>query len=213
MINLILSHIARLLLNILHTLFWRVCYETYFYGYRLVIPRGVFHPKYTFSTGILLKCLNLGISRLLKKCNFCVDVGSGSGIVSIYLASKNYYVISTDISYDAVLTTKVNAKLNGAFNNIDVLLCNHVSSLRKSSLIICNPPYLPLYPKNKIDYLWCIYSPRYLSLLLRYMLNQCKVMIFTLSSLSGVDAFSCCKLISQIQTFLDRVYVLLCVRK
>ena len=78
-----------------------------------------------------------------------LEIGCGSGIISIHLAKKGNQVTSVDINPKAVNATKFNAKQNQV--NIEVLEGNMFEKVkdRKFDFIVCNPPYLP--PTDKYD--------------------------------------------------------------
>lgn len=72
-----------------------------------------------------------------------LEIGCGSGIISIYLAKRGNTVTSVDINPKAVKATKFNANQNQV--NIEVLEGNMFEKIkgRKFDSIICNSPYLP----------------------------------------------------------------------
>lgn len=72
-----------------------------------------------------------------------LEVGSGTGIISIHLARRGHQVTAVDLNPKAVQATKFNAKNNKV--NIEVLEGNLFSSVqnRRFDTIVCNPPYLP----------------------------------------------------------------------
>ena len=72
-----------------------------------------------------------------------LEVGSGTGIISIHLARRGHQVTAVDLNPKAVQATKFNAKNNKV--NIEVLESNLFSSVqnRRFDTIVCNPPYLP----------------------------------------------------------------------
>ena len=83
-------------------------------------------------------------------CNYLPDnlgsvleIGCGSGIISIHLVKKGNKVTSVDINPKAVKATKHNAQKNNI--EIEVLQSDMFSAVsnRKFDTIVCNPPYLP----------------------------------------------------------------------
>jgi len=85
-----------------------------------------------------------------------LEIGAGTGLISIILAKKGADVTAVDINEKAVECTKRNARINNI--NIEVLegdLFEPVSG-KKYDLIVFNPPYLP---EDSLD--------RYLSLTYR----------------------------------------------
>ena len=72
-----------------------------------------------------------------------LEIGCGSGIISIHLAKRGNTVTSVDINPKAVKATKFNANQNQV--NIEVLEGNMFEKVkgRKFDFIVCNSPYLP----------------------------------------------------------------------
>lgn len=72
----------------------------------------------------------------------CLEIGSGSGLISIVLARKGYSTIASDINPDAVECTELNSSLNDV--KVEVLLSDLFDGINGSfDTIIFNPPYLP----------------------------------------------------------------------
>ena len=82
-------------------------------------------------------------NHLPKDLGSVLEIGCGSGIVSIHMAKNENTVTSVDINPKAVKATKFNAKQNSV--NIEVIQGNMFEELqdRKFNSIVCNPPYLP----------------------------------------------------------------------
>ena len=72
-----------------------------------------------------------------------LEIGCGSGIVSIHLAKRGNIVTAIDINAKAVEATIFNAKNNNL--NIETIEGNMFTPVqdRKFENIVCNPPYLP----------------------------------------------------------------------
>ncbi|MHA2501753.1 MAG: methyltransferase [Candidatus Kariarchaeaceae archaeon] len=86
-----------------------------------------------------------------------MEIGPGSGIISLSLADPKTTVVCSEISYNAAHQTHENSQHNG-YNNIHVVVSDLLSPFRKGALydrIIFNPPYLPEDPE--VD----PYSPKY----------------------------------------------------
>ncbi len=82
-----------------------------------------------------------------------IEIGSGSGIVSLYLVKQmlkngcyNVFGILTDISPCAVLSSRDSAKSNNLDIYLDVVQCDSASCLRSEAArtVLFNPPYLPV---------------------------------------------------------------------
>ena len=78
-----------------------------------------------------------------------LEIGCGSGIISIHLARRGNLVTAIDINPKAVEATKFNSKENDL--EIEVLEGDLFSSVKNRSFgtIVCNPPYLP--PADEYD--------------------------------------------------------------
>jgi len=84
-----------------------------------------------------------------------LEIGVGSGIISLNLAKKLDHVFACDINPFALRLSKKNATLN-SIKNLYLFSSNLFSSIKKESffdLIIFNPPYLPVEtpPENFLD--------------------------------------------------------------
>lgn len=114
-----------------------------------VVP-SVFPPHYTISTKILLDY----ISNLNLKGKTLLELGCGSGIISLFAASKNAIVTASDINKNALNALKIAANNNKL--NLTILYSNLFQQLQKSpfDVIIINPPYYPKTPKNIKENAW-----------------------------------------------------------
>lgn len=75
-----------------------------------------------------------------------VEVGSGSGLVSVALTQKSEYLVSTDIDLNSCYATLEWLHKYNKRANTDVVCCDLLSPFREGSgfdLIVFNPPYLP----------------------------------------------------------------------
>jgi len=101
------------------------------------------------DTYLLIESIDMGTPRN------ALEIGIGSGIVSLHLAKKIDYVFGCDINPYALFLSKQNA-LNNSINNVYLFSSNIFSSIKLGilfDLIIFNPPYLPSDspPKKLID--------------------------------------------------------------
>ncbi|MCR6098571.1 peptide chain release factor N(5)-glutamine methyltransferase [Salipaludibacillus agaradhaerens] len=83
-----------------------------------------------------------------------VDVGTGSGIIAITMALElpNSHVFASDISAEALVVAKENARDLGAgvtYIHGDLLL-PFIEKGFKSDVIISNPPYIPIGDKERM---------------------------------------------------------------
>lgn len=82
-----------------------------------------------------------------------LEIGSGTGIISLHCSKKGAGVASVDKSDKALTNTKENAKKNGF--EIRVEKSDMFSSIeRMYDVIIFNPPYLPEHEELEPDDRW-----------------------------------------------------------
>jgi len=115
----------------------------------LVYPE-VFPPHLTISTKILLdfiKPLNLQNKSVL-------ELGCGSGIISLFASSKGANVTASDINPIALDALKIASKKNNA--SISILNSDLFDAIKNKSFdyIIINPPYYPKNPENIKEQAW-----------------------------------------------------------
>ncbi|UTW67878.1 methyltransferase [bacterium SCSIO 12643] len=117
--------------------------------YTMVQP-GVFSPKNTMSTKVFLdfiSTLNLQNKRVL-------ELGCGSGIISVLAASKGAQVWASDINKVAVRSLKeLSAQLN---LDIRALYSDLLDQVPKEDFdyVFINPPYYPKEPENVAEKAW-----------------------------------------------------------
>lgn len=116
----------------------------------VVVPPGVFHPGFFFSTKLLISFLE---KQDLKNKNF-LEMGSGSGLVSIFAAKKNANVTACDISPLAVTSTQENAEKNhAAISVFQSDLFREIPS-QQFDIIAVNPPYYKKHPASAAENAW-----------------------------------------------------------
>ena len=109
-----------------------------FYGFefyvdeRVLIPR----PETEFVVEETLKIANK------IKAKKIVDVGTGSGCISISLSKLlNINIFASDISNDALKVAKINARKHGA--NVEFIVADGIDWIgKKVDIIVSNPPYV-----------------------------------------------------------------------
>lgn len=127
-----------------------------------------------------------------------LDMGTGCGILAILSASKAEKVVAVDVNPHAVECTKVNGRVNGGSERMDVIHGNLFEPIRKEEifdLILFNAPYLPTKENELeewIDYAWVggetgrTVIDRFISSAPRY-LKMGGTILLVQSTLSGVD--------------------------
>ena len=95
----------------------------------------------------------LGRFAVKRHSRATLDLGTGSGILSLSAAEYSDEVVATDLNSRAVEFALFNARLNGV-ENIEVLVgdCFAPVADRKFDLILSNPPFF-ITPQT--DYLFC----------------------------------------------------------
>ena len=119
--------------------------ETEFYGLKFKVNEHTLIPRP--ETEELVDWV------LKEKFTSALDIGTGTGCIPIVLAKNINAIISAiDVSEDALLIARENAKINGVEINFlqqDILL---TTVLPKVDLIVSNPPYvLELEKKLMLD--------------------------------------------------------------
>ena len=119
-------------------------------GVKVMVHPDVFPPHYTISTKILLDFID---SLHIDKKSL-LELGCGSGIISLYAASKGANVTATDINKKALEYLKKASEENKIA--LTVLYSDLFSKLdnRPFDFIIINPPYYPKNPKNQKEQAW-----------------------------------------------------------
>lgn len=125
--------------------------HTYRYrGVRLVVPPEVFHPAFFFSTKLLLKYL--GNQPLRGKS--LLELGAGSGLISIYAAKKGALVTASDINPIAIQYLEVNRQRNKGVD-LEIILSDLFTGIppRCFDLIAINPPYYKKKPASPKEFI------------------------------------------------------------
>jgi len=116
----------------------------------LLVRPGIFHPKFFNSTNNLLNFLH----KTDLEGKSLLDLGTGSGILALYAASRGAIVTASDISPQAVNNAVYNSRLNSI--GINVILSDLFDNItpQKYEIIVINPPYYPINPRKESDYAW-----------------------------------------------------------
>ncbi len=110
----------------------------------------VFPPQLTLSTKILLDFVN---DLDLKNKTF-LELGCGSGIISLLAAKKDAIVTASDINQTALDFLVINASENNL--KLKIVYSDLFENLRNQTFdyIMINPPYYPRKPKNIKEQAW-----------------------------------------------------------
>ena len=82
-----------------------------------------------------------------------LEIGTGSGIVAIYLAKMGHEVVATDINPHALGLARANARRNGV--EIGAVRADLFDGIKgRFDTIVFNPPYLPTSPGDKTGDRW-----------------------------------------------------------
>jgi release factor glutamine methyltransferase len=127
--------------------------KTRMYSYRgihLEIPPQVFHPGFFFSTKLLLRYI---AKEHLDQKTF-LELGAGSGLLSLYAAKRGAHVVATDINLVSMECIKTNAEENDV--EITIIHSDVFDTIpqQKFDFILINPPYYKKKPLSPSDYAW-----------------------------------------------------------
>ena len=119
-------------------------------GLTTYIFPGVFHPGFFHSTKFILSYLR---DKDLAGKSF-LELGCGSGLVSIVAVKAGANVTSSDLSLRALENTKHNANLNNVF--LKIVYSDLFDSIDKTQFdwIVINPPYYARKPESEQDLAW-----------------------------------------------------------
>ncbi len=117
------------------------------YGLRVTVPVGVFPPKFFLSTKLLCRTL----TSMELQGRTLLEVGSGSGAVSLVAARGGAIVTAVDLSDRACYATRRNAAANGL--TIDVRASDLFDAVGGTfDLVVVNPPYFRHDPSTQFDH-------------------------------------------------------------
>lgn len=147
------SYLKKLLFPVLKSVYNIYSSKERSYSYKGINVRvmpGVFHPGLFFSTKLLIEY----ISNYDLNDKNVLELGAGSGLISVYCAKLKANVTASDINPIAVENINQNAKLNSV--NIKVVesdLFDRIET-KEFNYIIINPPYYPKNPNNEEELAW-----------------------------------------------------------
>jgi release factor glutamine methyltransferase len=115
----------------------------------VVLP-GIFHPHFTISTRLFLQYLE---KQVLENKSF-LELGCGTGIISILAAKNGAHVLASDINPLAIENVMQNATHNNV--KISTYTSDLFTNIPKQhfNYIVINPPFYPKAPKNINEEAW-----------------------------------------------------------
>ncbi|WP_298311618.1 methyltransferase [uncultured Aquimarina sp.] len=119
-------------------------------GITTIVHPDVFPPNLTLSTKILLDF----IKPINLKNKTFLELGCGSGIISLYASHKEAIVTASDINKTALEYLKNASKENNLA--VHCIYSNFFENLKgfQFDFIVINPPYYPKSPKNTKQRAW-----------------------------------------------------------
>jgi len=157
---------------------------------KVKVRPGVFHPGLFISTKILLDF----VSDLELENKTFLELGAGSGIISILASKKGAIVYASDISSTAVENIKINAEVNN--ETISVFKSDLFENLQAMEFdyIVINPPYYKKDPKIEAEFAWYCgqnheYFARLFDSLVNHINNNSKVFMI-LSEVCDIDVIT-----------------------
>ncbi len=126
--------------------------ETYFYGNKFFVDENVLIPRP--ETEELIELIESRLSHLKKEKLKILDVGTGSGCISISLAKifPNAEVSSIDISEKALNVAQKNADFHKV--KINFIQKDYLNEKLDEiyDIIVSNPPYIDVFEREEIPY-------------------------------------------------------------
>jgi len=119
-------------------------------GFPVIVLPGVFNPTLFLATGVFVD--HLGRHPLPRGCS-ALDLGTGSGALSVAAARTAGRVVALDINEEAVRCARLNLLLNRIDDRAEVRrsdLFESVAGMRFDR-VLCNPPYYPGSPRNELE--------------------------------------------------------------
>lgn len=135
-------------------------YSVIVLGKEFTVFPNVFSPKYFYDSEFFAKEIEV------EKNERFLEIGPGSGVVSVWMAMKGANVTAVDINPDAVRNTKENAKLHNLENRITVFEGSLYEPLDQDSqfdTIFWNTPFGYVEDDNISVLQKAVYDPGYRS--------------------------------------------------
>ncbi|MEB3756264.1 MAG: methyltransferase [Desulfurococcales archaeon] len=166
-----------------HRVFYFTRRAVVFKGVHLYLSPPVFIPKFTVSSGLLVDT-----ARIIGVKGRVLDYGCGSGAVSLAIASLPGVreVVCYDVSSESLKTALINSVANRLYDKVKVT--RRIRGL--FDVVLSNPPYLPLDPRDPLERNWCGGSSleviQDMFLTAKRVLKHGGLLIVVYSSLTGV---------------------------
>lgn len=113
-------------------------------GVQVKILPSVFHPGYLLSTKILLNYL----LQLDLQNKSLLELGAGSGMISLFAARNGAVVTASDINPLAIESIKTSLKKNKLNGNLLLSDLFQNIPIQIFDFVLINPPYYPKAPMN-----------------------------------------------------------------
>lgn len=122
----------------------------HYQGLFIDITPGVFHPGLFFSTKMLLRFLE---KQSIKDATV-LEIGAGTGIISLLAAKMGARITATDISQLAIENIRLNARKNNL--PLNIIQSNLFENLPAEQFdwILVNPPYYAKQPMREEEFAW-----------------------------------------------------------
>jgi release factor glutamine methyltransferase len=133
-----------------------------FYGLKFEVNKSVLIPRP--ETELLVEAVIESVGK--DESINILDIGSGSGNISIALAKNipSCRVVGLDISEEAIVISKRNAKLNGVDNQLMFVKKNIFNGIdnfeNKFDVIVSNPPYVSIEDFANLDPELRLFEPK-----------------------------------------------------
>ncbi len=122
-------------------------------GVPLIVLPEVFNPVLLRTGEFMVRALeSVPISPQVK----VLDLGTGSGVGSVFSARRGAVVTAVDINPEAVRCARMNALLNRLEDRIEVLEGDLFSPLgdERFDIVLFNPPFHRGRPNDGLDHAW-----------------------------------------------------------
>jgi release factor glutamine methyltransferase len=184
-------------------------------GLRLKIPPEVFHPAFFTSTQFLLE----KIIALPLKGKKLLELGAGSGLISMMAAKKGATVMASELNKIAVEYLAINCSANAL--GIEIRHSDLFQNIpeQQFDIIAINPPYYKKDPLSEKELAWyCGTTGEYFFRLFRSLPSYCNtrtVILMTLCDGCDLDMINCAaqsggmklQLLDEKQTLIEKNYI------